>query len=801
MAERTIVADVGLDSRMAGSEAVYTYRAEPGVQVGEAYMVPLGPRKSVGYVLGVRETTEEELGFAFSRLRALGERVAGLDLPETAVELVQEVSRQTLTPLAVCLSPATPPGIRERLFTRWERTSEPVTEGVTSTMKEVLAAVEDAPVIEGKGKQVPRGTKSCLRALQKRGLVRAVPFWQPFREQSKVAGLLKLTSDQKAVEDFLLKSAAKKPAQAVTLMRLQGSEEASFSFDEIKALGQVSDATVKSLVSAGLLERVEDETQEPFRAPTPNEAQAKAMAAISAAVKGSEARRFLLFGVTGSGKTEVYLRCAEEALRAGRQVLYLVPEIALTAQVVAQLRARFGQRVAVVHSNLAPGDRMANWQRIRNGEAPVVLGARSALFAPLNNLGLIVMDEEHEASYKQESAPRYHSKRVATWLAERHRCPLVLGSATPSIESYEEAAEGKLERLDLPARAVSKARLPDIFIEDLKAIYKERKGTIFSGRLETYMQETLERGEQVILFLNRRAYAPFVVCRDCGHRFECPRCAVSLSLHRRDKKLRCHHCDFSMPSPEVCPECEGNRVGAFGVGAEKVVEAVQEMFPAAKVARLDRDVARIKGALEEVLAKFRAGETNVLVGTQMVAKGLDFPNVTLVGVIAADISLNVPDFRASERTFQLLTQVAGRAGRGERPGRVVVQTLSPDHISVQTAQSHDYERLSKYLSEERRLAQYPPFVRLVNVLVTGPDRHEVYEVSSVLGQKMRSDLTGATVLGPVDCSIERLQNMWRRHLVLKVPDGFEMGQIESVVESVERGKARVTVDVDPYNLG
>lgn len=801
MGSSLLVVDVGLDSRLAGSEAVYTYRGREGVGVGEAFVVPLGGRRSVGYVLGVREVTEGELGFPFSRLRDLGERVRGLDIPGVTVELVQEVSRQTLTPLAMCLSPATPPGIRERLFTRWERTDEPETEGLSSTMREVLTIVEEEPVVEGKGKSIPRGTKTSLRALAKRGLVRGVPFLQPFREQNRFAGMLRLTSDGARVERFLAGEGKKKPAQAVTVMRLQGAEDASFSAQEIKALGQVSDATVKALVSAGLLETVDAAEVEKPKIPMPNADQAAAIEAVGSAVRGRLAEKFLLYGVTGSGKTEVYLRCAEEALRAGRQVLYLVPEIALTAQVVAQLRARFGHQVAVIHSNLAPSERMAHWMRIRNGEAPVVLGARSALFAPLSNLGLIVMDEEHEASYKQESAPRYLSKRVAFWLAERHGCPLVLGSATPSIESFQQAEDGVLRRLDLPGRAAAKAKLPEVFIEDLRSIYKEKRATIFSDRLHAFLGETLGRGEQAILFLNRRAYAPFVVCRDCGHKFECPRCAVSLSFHRRDKKLRCHHCDHQIPAPEVCPECEGSRVGSFGIGAEKVEEAVAELFPEARVARLDRDVARKKGALEEVLAKFRSGEFNVLVGTQMVAKGLDFPNVTLVGVIAADISLNVPDFRASERTFQLLTQVAGRAGRGERPGRVVVQTLSPGHASVVAAQTHDYLSLFKVLVEERRAAGYPPFLRLVNVLVTGADRGEVGVVSGVLGDRLRRQLAGVVVLGPVDCAIERLQGVWRRHLVLKVPEGADLGRVASVVEGVEKGKVRVVVDVDAYQLG
>ncbi len=719
MGNRFWVADVGLDSRLAGTDAVYTYRFDQEVSIGEAYIVPLGQRKTVGYVIDLRELTEEELGFSTSQLRPLGDRVKGIELPAETVSLLHEVSRQTLTPISVCLSLATPPGLKDRLITVWERTELPWDDDLSTAMKETLRVIEEGAIIDAKGKRLNRATAATLRALLKRGLVTQTPNVQQFAERNRLHNLLRLTSDREKVEHFLRTSGKKKPAQAVTLMRLQGSESASFSSQEVKALGQVSDATIKSLVTAGLLESVDADELPKQVAPNPNSAQEHAISKISDSILNGRSDDYLLYGVTGSGKTEVYLRCAEEALKIGKQVLYLVPEIALTAQVVAQLRARFGQRVAVMHSNLTPSERMENWLRIRDGEAPVILGARSALFAPVSNLGMIVMDEEHEASYKQDNAPRYHTKRLARFVASRFGCPLVLGSATPSIETFQESVDGCVQRLDLPQRAVALARLPEVFIEDLREIYKEQKATIFSPRLLELMGETLSAKEQIILFLNRRAYAPFVVCRDCGHRFECSRCSVSLALHRSDNSLRCHHCDYRAPAPDICPECDGDRVGAFGVGAQKVEESVKEFFPEASVLRLDRDIARKKGALEDVFAQFRSGSVDVLVGTQMVAKGLDFPNVTLVGVIAADMSLNVPDFRASERTFQLLTQVAGRSGRGDRPGRVVIQTLSPQHPSVLASKTHDYLTLFENLSKERKDANYPPFVRLVNILILG----------------------------------------------------------------------------------
>ena len=800
MAETILVADVGLDSRLAGSDAVYTYRALPGTRVGAAHFVPLGPRKSLGYVVALREVGADDLAFPVSQLRNLGEPVMGLDLPTELIGVVHEVSRQTLSPLSVCLVPATPPGVRDRLATEYRLACENAPDGLTVAQQEVVNVLASGPIRETKAKPVPKGTKSSLRALVRRDIVQSFPIIVPFAPKKSATETLRLTPDHGAVENFLAGPGKKRPAQAVTLMRLQGSESASFTAQEIKALGQVSDATVAALTEAGLLVRTTAQTEPAQLPPTPNAAQQAAIDQVAEAVLAREPKDFLLYGITGSGKTEVYLRAAEVALKQGRQVLYLVPEIALTAQVIAQLRARFGHKVAVLHSNMSPGERMDSWLRVRSGDAPVVLGPRSALFAPLSNLGLIVMDEEHEASYKQESAPRYHAKRVARCLGQAFNCPPVLGSATPSVETFHEARNGQVTLLQLPTRAAAKAVLPTIEIENLTESYKDRIASVFAPKLSTAIQQTIDRGEQTILFLNRRAFAPFVVCRDCAHRFLCPKCAVSLALHRRENKLRCHHCGHLEPVPLVCPECESDKVNSFGVGAEKVEQTVTEQFSGAKVARLDRDIARKKGALEETLARFRSGELNVLVGTQMVAKGLDFPNVTLVGVIAADISLNIPDFRASERTFQLLTQVAGRAGRGEKPGRVIIQTLSADHPSIVATQTHDYEGLFEAIIRERKKAEYPPFVQIINVLFHGPDRESVFALSAVVGQKLAVGLPHSEVLGPVDCAIERLNNQWRRHLVVKLPIGVDYSVILEIVKGVETPKTRMVIDVDPYSM-
>ncbi|HXH60146.1 MAG TPA: primosomal protein N' [Fimbriimonadaceae bacterium] len=794
-----LVADVGIDARSAGSEAVYTYRATGDTRVGDAHFVPLGPRRVMGFVMAVRETDERELGFDVKALKDLGPRVEGVDLPASTVALAHEVAHQTLSPLATAVSLVAPPGIRDRVVTQWRATGKEPKEELTSSQKEALSVLREGGINDTKSRPVARGARSALNALERRGLAARTLLVAPTTDRNKPNALFRLTQDSMKIEKFLSGAGKKRPAQMVTVMRLQGSETASFTMKEIKALSEVSDSTVRALVTQGLLEPVEEEQIERTVPPVPNPAQQKAIDALTKAIEERKGERFLLYGVTGSGKTEVYLRAAADVLEKGRQVLYLVPEIALTAQVVAQLRGRFGKGVAVMHSNMTPVERLENWMSVRQGESPVVLGARSALFAPFTDLGLVIVDEEHEASYKQENAPRYQTKRLASFLAERFGAPLVMGSATPSVETFYEAEQGRVTRLDLPDRTAS-AKLPEVHIEDLTTLYREKRASLFSPRLEALLKEALAEGHQAILFLNRRSYSPFIVCRDCGHRFLCPNCSVALALHRRDRKLRCHHCGHQEPAPDTCPECGGNKVSGFGVGAEKVEEAVRDEFPTAKVARLDRDTTRIRGALEETFAKFRAGDIDVLVGTQMVAKGLDFPNVTVVGVIAADVSLNIPDFRAAERTFQLLSQVAGRAGRGSDPGQVVVQTFNPTHVAIECARTHDYESMFATMVEERKEAAYPPFVRLVNVLVIGDDYKGVVAVAATAAERIRNAMPRDTVLGPTSCPIERRKRLWRRHILVKMAVDEDPSPVLEAVAGLDTRRTRVFIDVDPYSF-
>jgi primosomal protein N' (replication factor Y) len=802
------VADVALDARSGGAEALYTYCALPDLRAGDAVFVPLGSRTVLGFVVAVYDASEEDVGFPVENLKPITARIEDLDLPEALVDLSRFVAKETLCPLPVALNSAVPPGIRPRLMTVWEPVGAmPETAGVNLSAQadEVLRALQEAgEITERAGKKLPPATVRALKGLRTKGLVRTSLRVDMHGERRIRATMVRLTADRQKVETFLVKEGRRKPAQALTLMRLQEGEHAQLSPAELRALAGVTETTIKALLGAGLLELVDADAPPTYDPPVPNAHQQLAIDAVVEAVTLGEPRTFLLYGVTGSGKTEVFLRAAAAALRAGRQVLFLVPEIALATQSIARLRERFGSGVAILHSELAPAERLRNWIRIRRGEASVVLGARSALFAPLANLGLIIMDEEHEASYKQESAPRYHAKAVARFLARRHRCPLVLGSATPSLESFFEAEQAEdaespsaTTLLSLPVRAAS-AQLPEVDIQDLTVGYRHGTPSLLTDHLRTEIDKTLAKGEQVILFLNRRSYAPFVICRDCGQRMECPNCAISLSFHRKDGKLRCHHCGYQIRPPETCPKCGSARLAPLGVGTERLEESVTALFPEAQVARLDRDIARRKGALEETLAAFRSGDIQILVGTQMVAKGLDFPNVTLVGAILADMSLNIPDFRSSERTFQLLCQVAGRSGRGQAPGTVVVQTFNPEHPAVRAARTHDYLTFYESLLVERRDAQYPPFRRLVNIEISGEARGAVVRAADEAFRRLRH--VTQEILGPVDCAIERLAGRWRKHILLKLPPYGEVAPVGEALSGFAPDGVQVTVDADPYSV-
>ncbi|MGE5530380.1 MAG: primosomal protein N' [Patescibacteria group bacterium] len=537
-------------------------------------------------------------------------------------------------------------------------------------------------------------------------------------------------------------------------------------------------------------------------------AQAEAVAWVGGHLSGGGI--MLLHGVTGSGKTEVYLRALSLAAAAGRTGLLLVPEIGLTPQTVERVTARFGERVAVLHSRLSVGERLDEWERIRKGEADVVVGPRSTLFAPLDRLGVIVLDEEHDQAYKQEDGVRYHAREAAIELGRLAGAVVILGSATPSLEAMHYCARGLGAYFSLPERPGGRP-LPPVETVDLREEARTGKAGALSARLREALAETLAAGGQSILLLNRRGYATFVICRECGHALRCRHCDVALTYHRGQTVLLCHYCGAVLPVPETCPACQGRRIGFFGLGTERLCEEVASLFPKARVARMDQDATAHKGAHQEVYQKLRKGGIDILVGTQMVAKGLDLPGVTLVGVVSADASLNRPDFRAAERTFQLLTQVAGRAGRGEAPGRVILQTYNPGHYSIACAARHDYHSFYQKETEIRRAAGYPPYGELVRIGLAGPDEAATWRAAEALAGRLRAALgrpgagAAAEILGPTAALVKRVENRFRFHLLIKAAGLQEIGGVlsEAVARAREerRGdRVSIVLDVNPNTV-
>jgi primosomal protein N' (replication factor Y) len=534
--------------------------------------------------------------------------------------------------------------------------------------------------------------------------------------------------------------------------------------------------------------------------------QAAAFARLQTQVTRGQFQVTLLHGVTGSGKTELYLRIASEVRRTGRTVLVLVPEIALTPAVAAAFRDVFGDRVAIQHSGLSDGERHDQWHRIRDGDIDIVVGTRSAIFSPLEDLGLIIVDEEHDQSYKQEETPRYNGRDLAVVRARQARALVVLGSATPSMESYRHALEGRYELITLERRVLDRP-LADVRIVNMReALADEGPDVILSATLVGALRERLARGEQALLLLNRRGYSTSVFCRQCGATLDCPNCSISLTVHRPRQgspRARCHYCNHSTGVPKACTNCAGPYLEHVGYGTEQVEAEAQRLLAGARIARVDRDTMQRRGAIQAVLARFARGELDVIVGTQMIAKGHDFPAVTLVGVISADVGLGLPDFRASERTFQLLTQVAGRAGRGDLAGEAIVQTLFPEHYSIQLACSQDYRAFYDHEIRYRRAMRYPPMVSLINAIVRAPAFGRAMDDAADLAARVRAEAEAGAfrVLGPAPAPLGRLRGDYRAQIFLKGTRRTSMREaLQHALAAIPDLQRRVTIDIDPLSV-
>jgi len=652
-----------------------------------------------------------------------------------------------------------------------------------------------------------KSVRNTVNALIKKGLCEN-SFTDKRRANEKTVRLVNYCGEED-ISYYIEKLSKSAPKQAAVLTAVMELGQLSVS-DLVSASGATRNA-VEALHVKGLISFSEVEV---FRNPLEGKKQ-RETAPLVLTKKQEEAANtilnknsgtFLIHGVTGSGKTEVYMKIVMNALKKGMQTILLVPEISLTPQMTSRFYNRFGDSVAVLHSALSLGERLDEWRRIKRGDASVIIGARSAIFAPCDNVGAIIIDEEHEQSYKSESSPRYHARDIATFLAEKHKCPLILGSATPSIESYYKAKSGEYTLIELLDR-FNKKPLPEVFISDMREELKDGNKTVLSRLLASEIRENINRKEKTILFLNRRGYSTFVSCRDCGFVFTCPHCNVSLTYHKNGDMLTCHYCGHREKVNTICPSCQSNKVRDFGKGTQKAQEQIESIFPDAKTLRMDADTTSGKRGHEKLLDKFTEENIDILLGTQMVTKGLDFQDVTLVGVLAADASLNIDDFRAQERTFNLITQVCGRAGRGEKEGRCVIQTYSPENPTLLLAAAQDYKAFYEEEIMYRREFLYPPFCDIINITVSSSDKAEAEKRATQIAMKLRVSLRSydsCSFYGPAPAPLSRIQGRYRIRLWLKcrADEDFIKALREAIYENPQKRNSDLTTvaDINPYSM-
>lgn len=775
------------------------------VQAGCRVVVPFGSRKLTGVVLGVHAEAPE--GQTKDVLQLLDEE------PVLAAELIalgRWISNYYCAPLGEVLRSMTPLTGEIRKTKLYSLTDA----GRDAARQLFLGATDDDPTI-----QVLRLVES--RPLSAAYLQKKVPKAADIIRSLQKKGFVQI-EDLQAERDPLRASAERLRATFLApgspAIKLNKQERELHAYLEIHPgshnVGELGEVVKGASPAARALARkklitLETEsalnTFEPDRPPrTLNPHQLLAGNTIEAALRGGGYQSFLLHGVTGSGKTEVYLTAIDACLALGRSALLLVPEIALTPAVAGQFFHRFGDRVAILHSAFHDSERAEQWRRIRGGQARVVVGTRSGVFAPVQNLGLVVVDEEHDGSYKQQETPRYNGRDVAIVRAQAAGAVVVLGSATPSLESRYNAERNKYTLIELPER-IERRPLPQVDLVDMRQEFLEtRKQTTFSRRLIDAIGGRLEKGEQTMLLLNRRGFSSFVSCRACGERVECVNCSVTLTYHRRDRRMLCHYCNYAQKVPSLCPKCGSEFLHFIGTGSEKVEEELHREFPSARIARMDRDTVGGKRHFDTILHGFREGDFDVLVGTQMIAKGHDIPNVTLVGVVSADVGLGMPDFRAAERGFQLLTQAAGRAGRGDLPGIVLIQTINPDHYAIRFAAAQDYQGFYAKEIQFRRLMRYPPFCALANVLVRSEKQERALEMSTELGRLLDPAPEGLRILGPAEAPVTKVKSEYRYQLLIKAANRKRLNETLQQIRrfALERkwNATALVIDVDPLTL-
>ena len=795
------IAKIIVDVPLMQTDQPYSYRIpeefEGMLEVGMRVHVPFGKgnRLIQGIVLGLDSQSAEEE--ANQDLKDIAEVLDFSPvLTQEQLWLAEEL-RKSVFSYKISILKAMLPGF---LNSSYDKILYPLA-GLSQEDRERLFGSEDSLAFSsldlGKQAEMMRLTRKGLLGLEYQAIDQKKVKTQSWYEVNlaRLEGVKISARAKKKLElrDYLLSHP--ESASLASLLESYSREQINFFVEQ----GAVTIVQKEVQRSAAYFEGIE--ASQPLEL---NPEQRQARDAVVSAI-GSYQPPFLLQGITGSGKTEVYLQIIQGALDKGKTAILLVPEISLTPQMTERFIARFGEKVAILHSGLSNGEKYDEWRKVERGDAQVVVGARSAIFAPLKNLGVMIIDEEHEATYKQDSNPRYHAREVAILRAQYNQATLVLGSATPSLESRARAGKGVYQHLRLTQRANPLATIPEVQVIDFRDYIGQNETSNFTPPLLEAIQDRLDKKEQVVLMLNRRGYSSFVMCRECGTVDTCPNCDISLTLHMDTKTMNCHYCGFSKDIPQTCPNCKSHSIRYYGTGTQKAYDELAEIFPQARILRMDVDTTRKKGSHQALLDQFGRGEADILLGTQMIAKGLDFPNVTLVGVLNADTALNLPDFRSSERTFQLLTQVAGRAGRAEKAGQVLIQSYNPQHYAIRFAKDQDYEGFYAYEMGIRRQLGYPPYYFTIGITLSHKKEEEVvkraYEVMNIL----RSGLSETSnILGPTPKPIARTHNLYHYQILIKYRLEDELGptlnQVLALTQERENSELRLSIDHEPQQF-
>ncbi|WOV86165.1 primosomal protein N' [Sporosarcina oncorhynchi] len=773
------------------------------IECGSRVKVPFGPRKVLGYV--TRLKTDSDLDE--EKLKSIDELI-DLEpvLSPELLKLSKIVARETLAYEIDALQVMLPAAMRGK-YEKFIEVEKPY-EIRDAALLSFLNGRTRLPL-----KQVT--DSALLKIIKAYAKIGVLTIDTAISQQTKVKKVrvihIKDASTLQTIDETIHTN-AKKQKELLDWMRRHANKT-------VVAASVLKEAGVQAPVLKALIEKgaASEEHVETYREPdaprlrdtqlplTLTEEQKVALDLVNEASDKNSAKTFLLHGITGSGKTEVYLQAISHVLKQGKEAIVLVPEISLTPQMTSRFQARFGGLVAVMHSGLSAGEKYDEWRKIHRKEVKVVVGARSAIFAPFENIGIIILDEEHESTYKQEDNPRYHARDVAIWRSEHFGCPVVLGSATPSLESYARASKGVYTLLELSKRALNQG-LPSVTVVDMREELKEGNRSMFSVELAEGIRTRLQRKEQIVLFLNKRGFSSFVLCRDCGTVVQCPNCDISLTYHRANETLKCHYCGHEEGVPTICPECESEHIRFFGTGTQKAEEEIAKLFPEARVLRMDVDTTRQKGSHERILRQVSEGNADILLGTQMIAKGLDFPNITLVGVLAADTTLHLADFRAAEKTFQLLTQVSGRAGRHELAGEVFIQTYTPEHYAIELAKTQHFETFYHMEMAARRQYGYPPFFYITLIQFSHEDLMKVIDYADKGATFIKGALSPDTfIIGPAAAAISRVNNRYRYQCLIKYKK--EPKLIDTLQQLIKMYRTNwmkdgllMSVDVDPSSI-